>query len=192
MLHAFKSLPVTFTLILLSCFVSIITWFGAIHATLYWFVFDIQLIQHGQLWRAITPIFLHFPAMDIVFAHLAFNMIWLYQFGSLIERADSGKFLLLLVVISGLISNIAQSLVSIGIFGGMSGVVYALLGYLFVRPRLSPRYLAQIPDNIAYFLIGFMVLASLGLFGSSIANTAHYVGFICGVVTAVIRAKVIP
>lgn len=184
--HHFRRLPVTLSLIALSCFISLITWFGEFYTPLSWFYYDTDLILSGQIWRLITPIFLHFPAMGIIFAHLAFNMIWLYQFGELIERSNSSRFLLLLVVVSGVVSNVAQAQVTGGLFGGMSGVVYALLGYLFVMKKLNPSYPARIQDNIAYFLIGFMVVAALGLFGESIANTAHVVGFIVGVLFAVI------
>ncbi len=189
MKNAFRLSPVTFSFIALSCFFSVITWFGDIHSVLFWLVFDQTLILDGQIWRAITPIFLHFPAMGIIFAHLAFNMIWLYEFGTRIERADSSLFLGVLIVVSGLLSNIAQAQFSIGIFGGMSGVVYALLGYLFIRPRVVPCYPVRIPDNMAYFLIGFMVLAGVGLFGSGIANVAHFAGFFCGIIFAVIWSK---
>ncbi len=184
----FRRLPVTLSLIALSCFVSVITWFGDFYTPLSWFYYDSTLISHGQIWRLITPIFLHFPAMGIIFAHLAFNMIWLYQFGEMIEHYDNSRFLLLLVIASGIISNVAQAQFTDGLFGGMSGVVYALLGYLFVVKKLIPYYPARIPDNIAYFLIGFMVLATTGLFGN-IANTAHIVGFIVGIGFAFIQKK---
>ncbi len=187
--HAFRQAPVTWTLIVLSCFISVITWFGAVPYTLYWLIYDSAAIQHGQIWRLLTPIFLHFPAMGIIFAHLAFNMIWLYQFGSAIERVESSRFLLVLVVVAGILSNIAQSLLSMGIFGGMSGVVYALLAYLFVRGWLSPYYPARVANNIAYFLIGFMLLAGVGVFGSHIANAAHFSGFAVGAVAAVLRHR---
>lgn len=190
MAQTFRQFPVTLSLIALSCFVSVITWFGAVHSVLYWLVYDEGLIAHGQIWRLLSPIFLHFPAMGIIFAHLAFNMIWLYEFGTKIERADSSRFLLLLVVVSGIAGNVAQSFVTAGIFGGMSGVVYALVGYLFLLPRLSPRYPALIPNNVAYFLIGFMVLAGVGVFGREIANTAHFTGFACGALFALFRARV--
>lgn len=180
MSNLFRDIPTTVTLILLSCLISAITWFGSIHSTLYWLIFDQQLIMSGQVWRIITPVFLHFPAMGIIFAHLAFNMIWLWQFGSVIEHVHSSRFLLWLVIAAGVVSNVVQSVFSFGIFGGMSGVVYALLGYLFVRAKLQPSYPARVPDNLAYFLIGFMVLSALGLFGSSIANAAHFSGFAVG------------
>lgn len=181
-------MPVTMILIALSCAISLITWFGYVQTTLNWFYYDESRIAAGQVWRLLTPIFLHFPAMGIVFAHLAFNMIWLFQFGQMIERYDSPKFLLLLVISAALISNIAQAHMSHGLFGGMSGVVYALLGYLFVMKKRQPSYRGHIPDNIAYFLIGFMLIAAVGLLGSGIANTAHIAGFIVGVAFAFYRS----
>lgn len=189
-LSLFKKVPITALFITLSCLFSVMTWFGHIHLTLYWFVFDSQLIFQGQVWRVITPIFLHFPALGIVFAHLAFNMIWLWQFGVLIERFESSHFLLWLIIIASVVSNVSQALVSSAIFGGMSGVVYALLGYLFMRPHFQASYPVRVPNNIAYVLLGFMLLSATGLFGESIANTAHFVGFIVGGATAYMASRV--
>lgn len=184
------NIPVTILFIAFSIGISVITWFGAIHSTLSWFIYDQQLIFSGQIWRLITPIFLHFPTLGIIFAHLAFNMIWLYQFGNLIEQTDSSHFLLILIIVSGILSNIAQDwMSSYGIFGGMSGVVYALLGYLFIIKKLNPRYPAGIQDNIAYFLIGFMLISAIGLLGDGIADTAHITGFIIGILFACWRAR---
>lgn len=179
--------PITTACILLSVLLSVITWFGYLPSVLYCFIYDKDLILQGQLWRLVTPIFLHFPALGIIFAHLAFNMIWLYMLGDAIERAESSKFLLLLIFVAAIISNIAQSIMSQTIFGGMSGVVYALLGYLFLQGRLNPHYEVSIPNNIAYFLIIYMLIAASGLFGDSIANTAHIVGFLVGLLFAVLK-----
>lgn len=184
LLRAYRLFPITLIFIGLSMLISVVTWFGYIPSTLFWFIYEESLILSGQIWRLITPIFLHFPAFGIIFAHLAFNLIWLYQFGSAIEQIEKSRFLLLLITVSGILSNIAQGFMSYGIFGGMSGVVYALLGYLFLRSKLNPYYPSRVPDNIAYFLIGFMVLSAVGLFGAGIANTAHIVGFIVGLAFA--------
>ncbi len=184
--NAFYRHPVTLTLITLSCLVSLITWFGQLETTM-WFTYHESLIKSGQIWRVITPIFLHFPAIGIIFAHLAFNMIWLYQFGTAIEEVESSGFLILLVLVAGAVSNIAQGMVTMAIFGGMSGVVYALLGYLFITDKLSSSHHQRVPNNIAYFLIVFMLIAMTGLLGIAIANTAHVIGFIVGIVFAVLR-----
>ncbi len=182
LLAFFKDTPTTASFILISCFVSLITGFGHFYTTLYWFVYDNNLIADGEIWRLITPIFLHFPAFGIIFAHLAFNMIWLYEFGKRVEYSDGTLFLGILIISSGIVSNIAQSLVSVGLFGGMSAVVYALVGYLTIRTKLSPQYPLPIPLNIAYVLIAFMFLSLIGVFGDNIANTAHFTGFIYGTI----------
>lgn len=185
----YQRYPVTMWFIALSVLISTMTWFGYIYTTLQWFVFDRELILSGQVWRVITPIFLHFPALGIVFAHLAFNVIWLYFFGIRIEPVDGSRFLLLLILLSGSVSNVAQSLVTVGIFGGMSGVVYALLAYVFLCGKFNRRYPQTVPENMAYVLIGLMLLSMFGVFGEGIANTAHVVGFAVGALFAVVRIK---
>lgn len=185
----YRQSPITAIFIALSIFFSVITGFGSVPSVLSWLVYDNTLIVQGQLWRLITPVFLHFPALGIVFAHLAFNMIWLHVFGHAIERAESSKKLLILILVAAVISNVAQSLASDAIFGGMSGVVYALLGYLFLQGKRNPYYPVRLPDNLAYFLIGYMLIAATGLLGNDIANTAHIVGFFTGLAFALLRVS---
>lgn len=177
---------ITLLFIILSCLIAVITWFGQLSTTL-WFHYDIELIRSGQVWRLITPIFLHFSVFKILFAHLAFNMIWFYQFGTIIERSDSSKILLSLILVAAIISNITQAVFSTALFGGMSGVVYALLGYLLAMNKANPSYRGKIANNIAYVLIIFMVVAALGLLGHGIANAAHLSGFIVGIIFAMIK-----
>ena len=45
---------------------------------------DLQILE-GQIWRLITPIFLHFS-----FFHIFFNMWWLYDLGSQLEKKRRG------------------------------------------------------------------------------------------------------
>ena len=60
-------------------------------------------IERGQVWRLISPIFVHFGVL-----HLVFNLWWLKDFGSAIERVFSSTYLLVLVLVFGLTSNVAQ------------------------------------------------------------------------------------
>src|SRR2546430_2659564 len=91
-------------------------------------------IRHGELWRLITPIFIHFGIL-----HILFNMMWLRDLGSMIEARQSSLHLLILVVIIAVCSNLGQVLLDHWpVFGGMSGVIYGLLGYVWIRGKLDP------------------------------------------------------
>ena len=72
-----------------------------------------------QPWRLLTPVFMHFGLM-----HVAFNLLWWFELGRIIEEYESGWQLLMLLVIIGLFSNIWQYTMTGPSFGGMSGVVY--------------------------------------------------------------------
>lgn len=181
-----KRCPILTLFMVLSTVISLLTGFGYFFDVLLWFHFDWTRIANGQWWRLITPIFLHFPMLGIIFAHLAFNLIWFYYFGTRIEQTDGSRYFLGFILLAALVSNSCQAYFSPGLFGGLSGVVFAQLGYLFLRPKLS-FYPASIPDNIAFFLIGFMLLSAIGLFGGGIANAAHLAGFAFGLAWAWVR-----
>ncbi len=138
-------------------------------------------VFNGEVWRLFTPIFIHYGIL-----HLVFNMLWFYQLGSMIEARQSSLFLLTFIAVSALLSDVAQYALngaSLGgaSFGGMSGVVYALAGYVWIRgkyDRASGLYLS--PQNVAILLI-WLVVCYTGVIGT-IANTAHLVGLLTGAV----------
>lgn len=133
-------------------------------------------IRNGQVWRLITPIFMHFG-----WIHLIFNMMWLADLGSMVERSKGTWFLALLVLVTAVLSNLGQYLVSSPYFGGMSGVVYALLGYVWMLGRYDPSKGMALHQSTVTMMLVWFVLCFTGVLGS-IANTAHAVGLALGVV----------
>ncbi|WP_368168978.1 rhomboid family intramembrane serine protease GlpG [Aeromonas sp. R4-3] len=128
-----------------------------------------------QAWRYVTPAFIHFSVL-----HLVFNLLWWWYLGGQIEqRLGSGKLFILLIVGAAL-PNIAEFFVSGPRFGGLSGVVYALLGYSWMRARLQPACGLTMPPALMGFMLIWLVLGFFDMLGTSTANMAHLVGLLVG------------
>ena len=132
-------------------------------------------IKSGHLWRVITPIFLHFG-----FMHIIFNLYWLHYLGGGLEgRLGMIKFALFILFTAAL-SNIGQYIVEGSpSFGGMSGVNYALFGYIWIRGDRDPSFGIQLDRSTITLLLIWFAICFTGLVGN-IANTAHTVGLVAG------------
>ncbi len=138
-------------------------------------------ILHGQVWRLITPIFLHFGIF-----HLVCNMSAMRAFGSMIEYQKGWIKLLTLVLVSAVVSNTAQFAADMRgdiphPFGGMSGVGFALFGYLWAKGHWRPEERIGLQPNTVYMTIAWFLLCMTGHLGP-IANTAHGAGLIVGII----------
>jgi GlpG protein len=140
-------------------------------------------VRHGQVWRLFTPMFLHFGVL-----HLLFNMLWLRDLGSMVEARKGSWMLLLLVLVIAAVSNVGQYLVSGPMFGGMSGVVYGLLGYVWMQGRFNrTSNLSLQKQTVTLMIVWFFVCLS-GLVGP-IANTAHAIGAGLGIAWGYVAAR---
>jgi GlpG protein len=140
-------------------------------------------ISRGQIWRLLTPIFLH-----LSFMHILFNMLWFKDLGYLIEHRFGQKDLITLVIISGIVSNLLQYFVSGPSFGGMSGVLYAMLGFVWVYKKLYNEFDYALPARDIKIMIGWLFLCMTGFLGP-IANTAHAGGLFVGMLFAVFKGQ---
>lgn len=131
--------------------------------------------QQWQLWRWLSHAVLHFSVM-----HIAFNILWWWQLGGDIEKKLGGLKLLQIFAISSALSGAGQYWVEGANFGGLSGVVYALVGYLWVVSTKAPQLGLTIPRQIVGFMLIWLVLGYMQPF-MAIANTAHLAGLIAGV-----------
>lgn len=137
-------------------------------------------ISRGEAWRAVTPIFWHLSV-----THLVFNMIWLYQLGSLLETLKGTIRLALLVLLVAITSNFAQAMAPpfLGgspLFGGMSGVVYGLFGYVWIKSTFvrEPGF-AISRVTVIVMLIWLFLCMTPAI--PHVANAAHVVGLLTGV-----------
>jgi GlpG protein len=142
-------------------------------------MFSWPAILAGEAWRLVTPIFLHAPLATDPW-HLLFNMWWLYDLGTLIERRLGSFRFMLLVLVVAWASNYVQFIARGPNFVGMSGVVYGLFGYAWVRGRIEPTSGLYLRSSVAVIMIGWFVLCAAGLVGN-VANWAHGAGLAAGV-----------
>ena len=168
-------IPLTVGLILLSVAVTAVTRFGADPVITSWVLCTSDGLARGEYWRLIAPIFLH-----LQWLHILLNMLWFKDLGGMVEMLRGRWFLLLLMAALAIPSNYAQ-LVMVGpAFGGMSGVVYGLLGYVWIKGRREPWSGFVMPETTVYFMLGWLVLCMTGMVGS-IANWVHGVGLLGGI-----------
>jgi GlpG protein len=121
-------------------------------------------------------------------------MLWLYYLGNQIEfRRGPVRYVALLLVIA-VFSNLAEYYVGAlrlsdgrltsqehPNFGGMSGVVFGLFGYVWMKMRFEPDLgLWMSPQTFLFSMLWFFFCLT-GLAGS-IANGAHVSGLLIGVV----------
>ncbi len=140
----------------------------------------------NQWWRLISPILIHFSL-----AHLAFNCLWIYILGEKIERIDSKSAFVFLVLISSICSNFLQYYwTNSSYFGGLSGVIYGLLGYCMILEMESENDRYGLPPALYIFMIVWLLLGFfevLDMFGfGKVANFAHLGGLVSGMMFGMI------
>jgi len=114
-----------------------------------------ETLLSGQYWRLLTPIFLHFTWL-----HIIFNSLIIWEIGRRIEIAKGSMHLLLVILITGLLSNFAQYFAQANtIFGGLSGVVYGLIGYIGVYQQFITHPVLQFNKAaIAFFIVWLLLI----------------------------------
>ena len=148
--------------------------------------FKITYLISNEWWRLITPMFIHFSP-----THLIFNSLWIYILGREIEQLDGKIIFIFLILFTSASSNYLQySFSGPSLFGGLSGVVYGLLGYCFVSETFLRINKFSFPPAIYIFmfvwlLIGFTGFLDLLGFGK-IANFAHLGGLLSGILSGYI------
>ena len=137
-----------------------------------------EFLSHGQYWRLITPVFLHFG-----WVHIVFNMLWLWELGRRIEVQGGALHLASIVFFIGVASNLYQAASTpYAYFGGMSGVIYGLLGYCAVFNSIVPSKALELPRAVYVIMLLSLLVGWLSIFDflAQMANVAHFSGLLWG------------
>jgi len=136
-------------------------------------------IRRGQYWRLFTAIF---PHLDIL--HLAFNLYWLWIFGTVLERIfGHSKTALLIVLFSVGSTSLDFALDRGGV--GLSGAGYGLFGLLWVLSARDERFRDAIDQRTVKLFVGWFFLCIITTISGvyPVANVAHAAGAILGILT---------
>lgn len=143
-----------------------------------------QYQQHWLSLRWLTPALLHFSA-----AHLMFNLLGWWLFAGRIELKLGTPTLFRLLLVAGVISNTTQFLLQGDNFGGLSGVVYAVLGFVWVYGwRHQDRQLRLSHADIGIAVL-FLALGFLDMLWVNTANWAHLAGLLSGVALGLLQRR---
>jgi membrane associated rhomboid family serine protease len=140
-------------------------------------LFESAEIRRGQVWRLATSIF---PHVDIL--HLAFNIYWLWIFGTLVERVyGHAKTALLIALFAIGPSSLDFAFDRGGV--GLSGVGYGLFGLLYVLSVRDERFRGAIDQRTTQLFIGWFFLCILTTVTHiyPVGNIAHGAGATLGI-----------
>jgi GlpG protein len=144
-------------------------------------------IKRGEVWRLVSPIFMHSDPL-----HLLLNMGALAYFATMVEYRRGSLFLLLLVLVSAVVSNLGEYLYQVHSFGhcnlfrGMSGVICALFGYIWMKGLQEPEAGLILSPSTVQFTLVFLVACIMDII-PNVANAAHLTGLGFGVVCGLAR-----
>lgn len=184
----------TTLVLLLTLVVAGVTLLGDNFTTLRWLTFQdfriegqyiyfqpwLASLEAGQWWRLVSPMLIHFGIL-----HLAMNALWYWELGRRIEYRQGGFALLGLTLLFGLLSNFVQFWFGgPSLFGGLSGVLYGLLGYCWIFQLLAPTPAYVLPRGVLAMMLIWLLVCLTGVIDTlgfgSIANAAHVGGLLAG------------
>ena len=185
--------PVTFILIAVSVVVTLLGGLGSGSQLTQWLSIapygeglsqlggKLAEVRSGQLWRLVTPIFIHASLTGSMgLFHILFNMLWLKELGVMLERSQGRRGMITKVLVLAILSNFGQYAAAGPAFGGMSGVVYGLLGYCWMRGRFDLTSGLFVHNQTVIMMTVWFFMCLFGAMGP-IANAAHGVGLVAGI-----------
>lgn len=149
-----------------------------------------EKIKKGELWRLFTPSLLH---ADIF--HIIFNMMWLAVLGKQLEQRMGRWRYIFFIVATGIAINVIQYFAGGSNFLGFSGILCAMLTFVWMRQRRFPWEGYQLqPSTFGFMMFFLFTMLAIQLvsfytevhFNQSIAppiaNSSHMSGLAIGLI----------
>ncbi len=139
-------------------------------------------IRAGEVWRFITPVFLHGSPQ-----HIFFNMYALFSIGSFVERQYGHSKFLILYFLGAFSGNVISFLfgsdqgLSVGASTAVFGVIAAEAVFFYQNRKLFGSQARQALGNTAFIIVLNLVI---GASSSGIDNGGHVGGLLGGAIFA--------
>ena len=191
---SFRRCPLTWMLMIACIGVALVSGMGSNTASVRYLFFPLlpnaslfgllaEIDNFSLLLRTLTPMLLHFGEL-----HLIFNLLWLWYFGRQLESIIPWWSFALLVAATAFVGNTAQYWqLGYNNFGGMSGVIYGLVGFVWTLSNCLPNSGLLISTKMFVAFVAGLVLMEI-FASSSIATAAHIGGLLSGLLLGVIFA----
>lgn len=146
-----------------------------------------NIFQGKMIWTLFTSMFMH-----VGLAHLFVNMVSLFFVGNFVERLIGKKRLAIFYLLSGIAAGLFFVFLSLlfkaefDVYAvGASGAIFSLAALLMILiPRLPVLVFFVIPMPLwaamGVLLFGLWIVSLIA--GLPIGNSAHFGGFVCGVI----------
>lgn len=140
-------------------------------------------IANGEIWRLITPIFIH-----IGIIHFLFNSYILYFIGNQLESLLGARRFLVIYLGSGLLGNVASAVMTPVLSAGASSSIFGLLGCGFyiertIRMRLEKD--SGVKGGSKAYAMTILINLVFGLVVPFIDNAAHVGGLVGGLLLTI-------
>lgn len=171
-LHLQRKTPVTMALLILT----VLIWLVVLQYPEPMLLFGLlipELIRAGEVWRLLTPVFLH-----VELAHVAFNMVMLYAFGQITERIYGSTRYLFIYLLAGIAGSFVSFLFNDHASLGASGAVLGLFGALLAFGQGHRKaFAATIGLRVNVMVILILVM---GFLSPEVNNWGHLGGLLGG------------
>jgi rhomboid protease GluP len=140
------------------------------------------LIRTGQIWRLITPVFLHDSSLPYGLLHIGFNMYALFLYGRGLESRFGHWRFTLLYFLSAYAGNVLSFLLTPGSSLGASTAVFGLLAaegiFVYQNRQLLGNRAGRALMNVLY-VAGINLLIGFSTHG--VDNFGHLGGLLGGI-----------